>query len=263
MTLPEVNLLYPVWSFGPPLNAKGSPLSLKEGLQQLLRVQEVDLELKALEEAKSKYPEEIGERRGEIDRAEEDLRELTGRLEEQERRQRHLEREMEEARDQLKKLEARFSEVRTNKEYDALQLEVEACKSRMSEYEGEVLELIESSESIREQVDLEQQDVDAVRQEQQSRIDELQTRLDSLQGEVDEVEGRRKAAMEGIDEELLRSYEISRSSRGLTVAPVRKGACGACFRQLPAQMKSHVRRCERVVNCENCGALLAWDEDSS
>ena len=39
-------------------------MSLKEGLQQLLRVQEVDLELKALEEAKSKYPEEISERRG-------------------------------------------------------------------------------------------------------------------------------------------------------------------------------------------------------
>ena len=238
-------------------------MSLKDGLQQLLRVQDVDLELKALEEAKSKYPAEISERRGEIDRAEEDLKELTGRLQDQERRQRHLEREMEEARDQLKKLEARFSEVRTNKEYDALQLEVEACKARMSEYEGEVLELIESSESIREQVDLEQEDVDAVRQEQQSRIDELQSRLDSLQGEVDAVQKRREAEVEGIDQELLRTYESSRSNRGLTVAAVRKGACGACFRQLPAQMKSHVRRHEQVVNCESCGALLAWDETSS
>ncbi len=238
-------------------------MSLKEGLQLLLKVQDVDHELKALEEAKSKYPAEISQRRGEIDRAEQDLSELTGRLEEQQRRQRHFERELEEARDQLKKLEARFSEVRTNKEYDALQLEVEACKSRMSECEGQVLELIESSESIREQVDLEQQDVEAVREEQQSRIDELQTRLDSLQGEVDAVQRRREAEVEGIDKRLLRTYEVARGSRGLTVAAVRKGACGACFRQLPAQMKSHVRRHEQVVHCESCGALLAWDDESS
>ena len=142
-------------------------MSLKDGLQQLLRVQDVDLELKALEEAKSKYPAEIEERRGEIDRAEQDLKELTERLEDQQRRQRHFEHELEDAREQLKKLEARFSEVRTNKEYDALQLEVEACKSRMSEYEGQILELIEASESVREQVDLEKQDVDLVREEQQ------------------------------------------------------------------------------------------------
>ena len=238
-------------------------MSLKDGLQQLLRVQDVDLELKALEEAKSKYPAEIEERRGEIDRAEQDLKELTERLEDQQRRQRNFEHELEDAREQLKKLEARFSEVRTNKEYDALQLEVEACKSRMSEYEGQILELIESSESVREQVDLEQQDVDVVREEQQSRIDELQARLDSLQGEVDAVQRRREVEAEGIDLDLLRTYEISRSNRGLTVAAVRKGACGACFRQLPAQMKSRVRRHEQVVSCESCGALLAWDEQSS
>ena len=238
-------------------------VSLKEGLLQLLRVQDVDLELKALEEAKSKYPAEISERRGEIDRAENGLKELTDRLEEQERRRRHLERELEQNRDQLKKLEARFSDVTTNKEYDALQLEVEACKSKMAEYEGQILEIIESSESIKEQVDLEQQDVEAIRQEQQSRIDELQSKLDSLQGEVDGAQTRREAAIEGIEDGLLRTYETSRSSRGLTVAAVRKGACGACYRQLPAQMKSLVRRHEQVMVCESCGALLAWDEESS
>jgi len=238
-------------------------VSLKEGLQQLLKVQHVDLELKSLEEAKSKYPEEISRRKSEITRAESGLKELTDRLEELERRRRHNERELDSAREQLKKLEARFSEVTTNKEYDALQLEVEACKSKMSEYEGQILEIIESSEGIGEQVELETQDVEELREEQQSRIDELQAKLDSLQGEVDGVESRRQKAIRGVDGILLSSYENARGGRGLTVAPVRKGSCGACYRQLPAQMRTIVRRSEEVMICESCGAIMAWDEESS
>jgi predicted nucleic acid-binding Zn-ribbon protein len=246
-----------------PSDGEKTSVSLKEGLQKLLKVQDVDLELKSLEEAKSKYPAEISRRQAEITRAEDGLKELTDRLEELERRRRHLERELDSAREQLKKLEARFSEVKTNKEYDALQLEVEACKNKMSEYEGEILEIIESGDGIREKVELETQDVGDLQQEQQARIDELQAKLDSLQGEVDGVESQRQAAIKGVDGSLLRSYENTRGGRGLTVAPVRKGSCGACYRQLPAQIKTIVRRSEEIVICESCGAIMAWDDESS
>ena len=83
---------------------------------QLLQVQEVDLKLRSLEEAKSEYPSEITQRKAEVDRAESSLKELTERLADFERRQRHYERELEDAKGQLKKLEARFSEVTTNRE---------------------------------------------------------------------------------------------------------------------------------------------------
>jgi len=229
----------------------------------LLSVQEVDLELRSLEQAKSKYPEEISRRQADIARAEGGLKELTDRQEDLERRRRHLERDLDTSRDQLKKLEARFSEVTTNKEYDALQLEVEACKGKMSEHESQILEIIEASEGLAEQITLETQDVEELRQEQQGRVDELQAKLDSLQGEVDGVQARRKKAIQGIDGILLRSYESAKGGRGLTVAPVRKGACGACYRQLPAQMKTVVRRSVDVMICESCGAIMAWDEESS
>jgi hypothetical protein len=246
-----------------PQPGEKTSVSLKEGLQLLLKVQDVDLELKTLEEAKSKYPEEISRRQAEITRAEGGLKELTDRLAELERRRRQNERELETAREQLKKLEARFSEVKTNKEYDALQIEVEACKGKMSEHEGAILEIIESSDGIGEQVELETPDVEELRQEQQARIDELQAKLDSLQGEVDGVQSRRQAAIRGIDGALLRNYDNIRGGRGLTVAPVRKSSCGACYRQLPAQMKTVVRRSEEVSICESCGAIMAWDDESS
>lgn len=237
-------------------------MSLKDGLLQLLQVQEVDLELRNLEEAKSQYPTEIAQRQSEVEKVVSSLKELTERLADFERRQRHYERELEDAKQQLKKLEARFAEVKTNREYDALQTEVETAKARMSEFESQILEVIEGAEGVREQVNLETADVEEVRQEQQSRIDELQEKLDSLQGEVDSVKTRRSKAAEGLDPSLLRTYESAKRIRGLTVAAVRKGSCGSCYRQLPAQMKSIVRRGEVIVICESCGAIIVWDDDS-
>jgi len=236
---------------------------LKEGLLQLLKVQEVDREIQTLEEAKSKYPEEIARRRAEIETVEARLRELTGQMDDREKRQRQLELDLEAAKEQLKKLEARFSEVTTNKEYDALQIEVEACKGRMSECESQILEIIESSEALKQQIELETQDVAEVRQEQQGHIDELQSKLDSLQDEVDGVQARRQEAVQGLDDNLLRTYDHNRAGRGRRVAAVRKGACGACFRQLPAQQRSNVRRTAAMLRCESCGAILVWDEESS
>lgn len=236
---------------------------LKDGLLQLLKVQEVDKEIGALEEAKSKFPEEIALRQAEIEAVEGRLREFTDRLAEKEKRQRTLELDLEVAKEQLKKLEARFSEVTTNKEYDALQLEVEACKARMSECESQILDILETSEALKQQIELETQDVGDVRQEQQARIDELQAKLDSLQDEVNGVMARRDEAVQGLDETLLQTYDRSRSNRGRRVAAVRKGSCGACFRQLPAQRRSNVRRTEEILRCESCGAILVWDEESS
>ncbi|MBT3342258.1 MAG: hypothetical protein HN712_15980 [Gemmatimonadetes bacterium] len=238
-------------------------MSLKDGLLQLLQVQEVDIELRSLEEAKSQYPTEISQRKAEVERVESSLKELTERLADFERRQRHYERELEEAKGQLKKLEARFSEVKTNREYDALQTEVEAAKARMSEFESQILEMIEGAEGVREQVEIEKTDVDEVRQEQQSRIDELQAKLDSLQGAVDTVQTRRSTAVQGLEPGLMRTYESAKRIRGLTVAAVRKGSCGSCYRQLPAQMRSIVRRAEEIVICESCGAIIVWDEESA
>ena len=230
---------------------------------QLLKVQTVDEELQILEEAKSKYPAEISHRKAEIESAEKILSDLNENLDDLEKQQRHLERELESAKEQLAKQEERFADVSTNKEYDALQLEIEASKTRMSEFETQILQIIEAAEKTLEQRELEKQEVDDVRLAQQGRIDELEEKLSTLQAEVDGVHRRRKTAEKGIDDALLRSYERSRSNRGRRVAAVRRGSCGACFRQLPAQMKSNARRNDQVIHCESCGAILVWDDQSS
>lgn len=236
---------------------------MKEGLQQLLELQQVDKDLQKLEDAKQQYPSEISSRQREIELARQNLQELENRLEELARKQRHFERELEVGKADLQEREARFAEVTTNKEYDALQLEIEACKSKIANCETQILEAIETAETLAQQVETERQTCAEINQDQQEHIDELQGKLATIQQEVDSVYSRREGYTRDIDDSLLKLYERSRHRRGMRVAPVRKGACGACFRQLPAQQRSNVRRNEQVYFCESCGAILVWDDQSN
>jgi len=236
---------------------------VQEGLLQLIRLQDVDLELRELEKVRDHYPGEISARAQEISDARSGLEELENTLEELARQQRQIERELGDAQVSLKEHEERFSVVATNKEYDALQMEIEACKSGISERESRILDIIENTERISEQIAGEKEGVEEVCTEQQVRIDELQSKLATLQQEVDAVTARREVVSKDIDARVLHLYDRRRRGNGLSVAGVRKGACGSCFRELPAQQKSDVRRSERMNTCESCGAILVWDDNSN
>ena len=235
---------------------------MREGLLQLLKLQEVDKELESLEESKDKYPAEISERQAEIDAAGQSMQEMEEEKTDWERKQRQSELDIESAKANLKEHEERFAVVTNNKEYDALQMEIEACKNALAEHESLLLASLESIQKLEEQIGEEQSAFEEIRQAQQERIDELQKQLDSMQELVDGVEARRSEVAQTIDKRLLTIYERRRGPRSKRVAAVRKGACGTCFRQMPPQQRSEVRRCERIINCENCGSIMVWDDDS-
>ena len=235
---------------------------MKEGLLQLLKLQEVDKKLFSLEEAKEEYPAEIDLRRSKIAEARSKLSKLEADSEEHEKKQRHCEREIESSKASLSEREERFSVVTTNKEYDALQLEIEMCKKTIAEHETQRLEAIGKLEAIQEQISKEQGAFEEVRAVEQERIDELEGQLGTMQEQIDEVEKSREVVAKSIDAQLLQMYKRRRGRRGIRVAAVHKNACGACFYQMPAQMLNEVRVGNRVINCESCGTIMVWDEQA-
>ena len=239
---------------------------MKEGLLQLLKLQEVDKKLFELEEAKEEYPAEIALRRSRIAKARSALADLEAQSAEIEKQQRHCEREIESGKAALREREERFSAVTTNKEYDSLQLEIEVCKKDIAEHETQLLKAIEALERIQEQIDEERSAFEEGRAAEQERIDELEDQLGTMQEQIDKVAVSRQTVaqvIEDADARLLRTYERKKGRRGIRVAAVRKGACGACYHQMPAQTRNEVRLGNRLIFCESCGTIMVWDEQSA
>jgi predicted nucleic acid-binding Zn-ribbon protein len=236
---------------------------MKDGLLDLLKLQDIDKKLQDLEDRRDRYPEEITTRQRDIDQARTAVEDQERGIEDNGREQRKHERELTAAKASLKEHEARFSSVSTNREYDALQQEIEADKARMADLEGHILTAMEGAQALAQELVARRQAYDETRAAQQPRIDALEADLATLQQQVDGVVADRERVLSSVDPALLRMYERSRKRRGTRVAPIRKGACGVCFRQLPAQQRNNVRYTAQVYLCESCGAILIWDDQSS
>jgi predicted nucleic acid-binding Zn-ribbon protein len=132
---------------------------MKEGLLQLLKLQEHDKKLEALDKSKSQFPTEIEERKIEVTTAGEVLVEMEEEKTTWEKKQRHSEGEIQLAKENLKVHEDRFSVVTNNKEYDALQIEIQACKDTISEHENQLLQAMESTQRIEQELEVEQKNL--------------------------------------------------------------------------------------------------------
>ena len=236
---------------------------MRESLTLLLNLQQIDIEIDTLKRSQKDYPTEISTLQGELDRAKEQLDEKVERQEALERNQRLLERELEAINLDLKKHQDRLYEVKTNKEYDAIQHEIEALQARVEETETAILENIENSDVLKEKLKDERQLFSDVAREKRDRIASLESKLVSLDEDMRGCEARRDHLASQIERRPLSIYARIRNvvRGGVAVVPLEKGSCGGCFRQMAPQRMVEVRRQDQVIRCENCGRVLVWTEN--
>jgi predicted nucleic acid-binding Zn-ribbon protein len=103
-------------------------------------------------------------------------------------------------------------------------------------------------------------------------VEELEKELKERQGELDRVnkeheeeelrlKHEREKLVVRIERNDLRLYErIRKAMKGKAVVPVRRNACGGCFKRVPPQVSVELRKNSRLMTCEHCGRLLISDE---
>lgn len=234
---------------------------MQESLRALLELQKTDQDLHELEQFKVDIPNQLETMETVQSEAETRLSDQETRVADIDKDRRQRERDLQAAQDQVKKYQGQLYSVKTNKEYDALQAEIQAQKNRISELEDAILQLISEAET-------EQETLESVRGETESlieRFSEERTALKSRLSAVDEdvavkMDERKRMAMR-VENPVLKVYDrIRRNLRGMTVVPLKKGACSGCFHVIPLQVIMQIRQGRRLVSCESCGRILIMEE---
>ncbi|MXX03738.1 MAG: hypothetical protein F4X08_04810 [Gemmatimonadetes bacterium] len=234
---------------------------MQESLRALLELQKTDQDLHELEQYKVDIPNQLKSMESAQSEAETRLSDQETKVEDIEKDRRQHERDLQAAQEQVKKYQGQLYSVKTNKEYDALQAEIQAQKNRISELEDAILQLISEAET-------EQETLETIRGETQSlieRFSEERTALESRLSAVDEdvavkMDERKRMAMR-VENPVLKVYDrIRRNLRGMTVVPLKKGACSGCFHIIPLQVIMQIRQGRRLVSCESCGRILILEE---
>ena len=238
---------------------------MKESLAWLLDLQNIDLEIDALGRSRVEFPTEISRLEEKLNLSRKDVEGKRKQSEDLETNRRLMEGELEAIQADLKKHQDRLYEVKTNREYDALQHEIEALKNRMDENETGILEGIELGDGLKERLEEEEATFKELESESLATIKDLKKRLGSVEDNVKEWEEKRAVVETQIEPRALSAYNRIRKliKTGVAVVQVEKSSCGGCFRQLPPQLRVEVRRQDQIIRCENCGRIVVWkDEDA-
>lgn len=231
-------------------------------LQTLLELQKIDLQLLSLEKAKGNLPQRLAELKQRLSNSAVKLEETKAKLVLLERDRRALEGAISLAKERKKKYETQLYSVKTNKEYDAITLEIETTEKEIDESETKVLVLLDEEKKLTEEISSQQMASQQLDQEVHEQEAELNLLLEETKNQFAELTSMRASLAQGVKPNLLRTYErILRSREDSAVVQLARGGCGGCGTRIPPQRMMEIRELKQIFYCENCGRILVWQED--
>lgn len=237
---------------------------MQSDLEMLLKLQVIDYDLGELERSKEYLPDMMENLRREIEEAELQYQNAEKEIKEARVLQKSLELEIAGKQGELKKLQEQMMAIKTNKEYDALVGQIDNVKGTISEKETLLIETIERTEKLDSEIGELEKKAREIRERNSKELSTLQDKMDSVGSKIGIKEDERNNIAVRVPKRVMMVYERVRKVRGGTVVvPVRKRACGACYKALSPHRIQELKRNDQIIVCDNCGRLLIWQNGES
>ncbi len=159
---------------------------------------------------------------------------------------------------QIEASREKMNRVRTERETNAVQRELEEIKKLQRDREEEVERFGKSLEAIRASLDAalaEEKRIEAELAEKESAIAANVHDLESSHGS--KASGR-DPLVKALPPMVYRRYEAVRQKRGSGLAKTVTGTCTACHIALPPQMFHKLRREPLLEQCPSCGRMIYY-----
>ncbi len=238
---------------------------MKNDLMKLFEAQKIDLEIDQLNRYKKEYPKQIENLKKEIEDLKNDVGNIKTGIAEKETNRRNVESEINAERELLAQKDNRLLETKTNKEYTAVQHEIELTRERIDSLETEDLELMTELDEMGPRQKELKKNLKKTKTNNNSEIKETDIKFKSIESDIKVLDSKRTRALDDINSRALKAYNrLRKGKNGLAVSPIDpvKHSCRGCFKQLPPQKVLDVRRSNKIIFCENCGRILIWDHEN-
>lgn len=233
-------------------------LATEERLVALHTLQCIDTQIDKIQIIRGELPQAIEDLEDEVAGLNTRIENLTNQIAEYEQAIKTRKNEIEEHTAQIKDKEAKLDNVRNNREYEAINkevefqnLEIQLCERKNRDAAAKIKEL--------------QMHVDAAETLRSGREADLKTKREELDDIIKETEKDEKNLLEkseeqkkSIEDRYLNAYERIRSAarNGLAVVAIDRDACGGCFSKIPPQRQTEIKMHKKVIVCEYCGRIL-------
>ena len=236
--------------------------SIEEKLGSLIHLQKIDSKLDEIKILKGELPMEVADLEDELQglharktRIEEEINGVTEFIEGRKNA-------ITESEALIKKYEKDSENVKNNREFEAInkevemqQLEIKLAEKHIKDANEEIAEKVVYLEKAKKNIATKEGSLELKKAELEKIIEA---------NEKDEKEFLKlsESAKQEVEPRLLASYEKIRGNfrNGLAVVPVVRDACGGCFYAIPPQKQSEIKQHKKIIACENCGRILVDEE---
>lgn len=237
---------------------------MREALETLIDLQGIDCELKKLEKVKGDLPQKVNSLEDKVRQLSENIKNKRQTLKENTKAKRDAENEVALLKEKLAKYQKQLYQVNTNREYDAITLEIEAAEQGIDQKEFEALEYEEAENELQQECANLEETLDQQTLELNGMKIELEKRLNVTNNAQIKLSSQREGVTDELSCQLLSNYERIRSGRnGLALALLVDGACSECSSRIPPQRAMEIRQMDRIYICEVCGRILVWRPEAT
>lgn len=226
-------------------------------IESLLRVQDVDIRIVRMGRELTDIPARKKEIKARLEGHHSAVASARETLKTRQAEMRGLEGEIETHKAQIRKLREQQMQLKSNKEFKAMDLEIEVVQDRIRGVEEKILALMEAVEEAQQGI---RSADEALKNEEaalQTDFDLLAQRVIEGESEIGRLQAERNTLAAGVDPRWLRPYDrIFKSKKDMVVFPVANGICGGCHMKLPPYTIHAARKPSDVVVCDYCGKML-------
>jgi uncharacterized protein len=148
--------------------------------------------------------------------------------------------------------------VTNTKEMQDLQQEVESLKRRNTSLEERLLEQMEQIEQKEQTLQARKDELRAVTEERKDEFSELLQEQNTLQQQMNALREKRAEALKPINDDDYETYKSMRKKKANQPVAILKGdSCSVCGMVQTVAVAQAVRRRDDLIECENCGRILA------
>ena len=237
---------------------------MADQIEILKRPQAIDGELYRLRKEQEQKPRVLEQVTARVRAEEAKLKETESRLKSLQLAQKEKEIELQTREANVKKLQGQLFQVRTNKEYTAMQREIENLKADNSLLEEAILKTLDAIDWAGKDREAQQRKVAGEQKQLQAERQRIEQELAVIGEQLAQLERQRQTLIPDVPRESLALYErVLNIREGLALVPLLNDACGGCHRRMPPQVVNEVYLKATLVTCESCNRILYFDEAHS
>jgi predicted nucleic acid-binding Zn-ribbon protein len=241
--------------------------TVEQKLQALWNLQTIHTQIDRIHQVRGELPIEVADLEDEVAGLETRIEKIRTELDDKEDAIVVRKNMIKDAQAATKKYESQLNEVKNNREFDAINkeieiqgLEVQVCEKKIREIEYDIQIKTETYEKTLDELESRKQDLLGKEEELANIVHETEKDEKSLLTKAEKAESK-------IEERLLIAYNRLRKSavNGLAVVTIDRDSCSGCFNQIPPQRQLDIRQRKKIIVCEHCGRILvdeAFAEDS-